>query len=138
MLEGHSHCTVNCSSVRRQSSNYAAGALFVLRIMHSNLLEVTCRRSVRRKSSNYMECSNYSVFELEGVYLYRTWNDFGKSRKENFVCMIRKPKSKKLHKLVSRAKHKSREVKGEVKAKIKISPVVVFGVLSRMVLVRES
>ena len=28
--------------------------------------------------------------------------------------------------------------KGEVKAKIKISPVVVFGVLSRMVLVRES
>ena len=29
-------------------------------------------------------------------------------------------------------------VKGEVKAKIKISPVVVFGVLSRMVLVRES
>ena len=28
-------------------------------------------------------------------------------------------------------------VKGEVKAKIKISPVVVFGVLSRMVLVRE-
>ena len=30
------------------------------------------------------------------------------------------------------------ELKGEVKAKIKISPVVVFGVLSRMVLVRES
>ena len=30
------------------------------------------------------------------------------------------------------------EFKGEVKAKIKISPVVVFGVLSRMVLVRES
>ena len=29
-------------------------------------------------------------------------------------------------------------VKGEVKAKIKISPVIVFGVLSRMVLVRES
>ena len=29
-------------------------------------------------------------------------------------------------------------IKGEVKAKIKISPVVVFGVLSRMVLVRES
>ena len=29
-------------------------------------------------------------------------------------------------------------LKGEVKAKIKISPVVVFGVLSRMVLVRES
>ena len=29
-------------------------------------------------------------------------------------------------------------VKGEVKAKIKISPVVVFGVLSRMVVVRES
>ena len=29
-------------------------------------------------------------------------------------------------------------VKREVKAKIKISPVVVFGVLSRMVLVRES
>ena len=29
-------------------------------------------------------------------------------------------------------------VKGEVKANIKISPVVVFGVLSRMVLVRES
>ena len=29
-------------------------------------------------------------------------------------------------------------VKGEVKAKIKISPVVVFGVLSRMVLVRGS
>ena len=32
----------------------------------------------------------------------------------------------------------SDHVKGEVKAKIKISPVVVFGVLSRMVLVRES
>ena len=31
-----------------------------------------------------------------------------------------------------------REVKGEVKAKIKISPVVVFGVLSRMVVVRGS
>ena len=31
-----------------------------------------------------------------------------------------------------------KSVKGEVKAKIKISPVVVFGVLSRMVLVRES
>ena len=31
-----------------------------------------------------------------------------------------------------------RTVKGEVKAKIKISPVVVFGVLSRMVLVRGS
>ena len=31
-----------------------------------------------------------------------------------------------------------RIVNGEVKAKIKISPVVVFGVLSRMVLVRES
>ena len=31
-----------------------------------------------------------------------------------------------------------RHFKGEVKAKIKISPVVVFGVLSRMVLVRES
>ena len=30
------------------------------------------------------------------------------------------------------------EIKGEVKAKIKISPVVVFGVLSRMVLVRGS
>ena len=30
------------------------------------------------------------------------------------------------------------QLKGEVKAKIKISPVVVFGVLSRMVLVRES
>ena len=29
-------------------------------------------------------------------------------------------------------------VKGEVKAKIKISPVVVFGVLSRMVVVRGS
>ena len=29
-------------------------------------------------------------------------------------------------------------VKGEVKAKIKISPVVVFGVLSRIVFVRES
>ena len=29
-------------------------------------------------------------------------------------------------------------IKGEVKAKIKISPVVVFVVLSRMVLVRES
>ena len=29
-------------------------------------------------------------------------------------------------------------LKGEVKAKIKISPVVVFGVLSRMVLVRGS
>ena len=29
-------------------------------------------------------------------------------------------------------------LKGEFKAKIKISPVVVFGVLSRMVLVRES
>ena len=29
-------------------------------------------------------------------------------------------------------------LKGEVKAKIKISPVVVLGVLSRMVLVRES
>ena len=29
-------------------------------------------------------------------------------------------------------------IKGEVKAKIKISPVVVFGVLSRMVLVRGS
>ena len=29
-------------------------------------------------------------------------------------------------------------LKGEVKAKIKISPVVVFGVLSQMVLVRES
>ena len=29
-------------------------------------------------------------------------------------------------------------IKGEVKAKIKISPVVVFGVLSRMVLVLES
>ena len=32
----------------------------------------------------------------------------------------------------------SQAIKGEVKAKIKISPVVVFGVLSRMVLVRES
>ena len=30
------------------------------------------------------------------------------------------------------------KLKGEVKAKIKIPPVVVFGVLSRMVLVRES
>ena len=30
------------------------------------------------------------------------------------------------------------DVKGEVKAKIKISPVVVFGVLNPMVLVRES
>ena len=30
------------------------------------------------------------------------------------------------------------KLKGEVKAKIKTSPVVVFGVLSRMVLVRES
>ena len=29
-------------------------------------------------------------------------------------------------------------VKGEVRAKIKISPVVVFGVLSRMVVVRGS
>ena len=29
-------------------------------------------------------------------------------------------------------------IKGEVKAKIKISPVVVFGVLSRMVVVRGS
>ena len=29
-------------------------------------------------------------------------------------------------------------LKGEVKAKIKISPVVVFGVLSRMVVVRGS
>ena len=32
----------------------------------------------------------------------------------------------------------SERVKGEVKAKIKISPVVVFGVLSRMVVVRGS
>ena len=32
----------------------------------------------------------------------------------------------------------SEDVKGEVKAKIKISPVVVFGVLSRMVVVRGS
>ena len=32
----------------------------------------------------------------------------------------------------------SNTIKGEVKAKIKISPVVVFGVLSRMVLVRGS
>ena len=32
----------------------------------------------------------------------------------------------------------SDDVKGEVKAKIKISPVVVFGVLSRMVVVRGS
>ena len=30
------------------------------------------------------------------------------------------------------------DIKGEVKAKIKMSPVVVFGVLSRMVLVRGS
>ena len=33
---------------------------------------------------------------------------------------------------------KDEELKGEVKAKIKISPVVVFGVLSRMVVVRGS
>ena len=37
----------------------------------------------------------------------------------------------------SRVSH-AKNFKGEVKAKIKISPVVVFRVLSRMVLVRES
>ena len=37
-----------------------------------------------------------------------------------------------------RAANPDCHLKGEVKAKIKISPVVVFGVLSRMVLVRGS
>ena len=40
--------------------------------------------------------------------------------------------------LVNKSTTRMLVVKGEVKAKIKISPVVVFGVLSRMVLVRGS
>ena len=39
---------------------------------------------------------------------------------------------------ISGHNHETFVVKGEVKAKIKISPVVVFGVLSRMVVVRGS
>ena len=42
------------------------------------------------------------------------------------------------HILVMHTVWKVSAIKGEVKATIKISPVVVFGVLSRMVLVRES
>ena len=50
-------------------------------------------------------------------------------------------KQRSLHRITTvhfRQSTVRRVLKGEVKAKIKISPVVVFGVLSRMVLVRES
>ena len=65
---------------------------------------------------------------------------FGKSLMHNSKHMYSLVASSPLAPLADRRHALVQKIylKGEVKAKIKISPVVVFGVLSRMVLVRES